>query len=178
MTIRLKIVYKTQVIATSLSNNTHDTTRSSFPPSFHAEIYISFPFQLDFQLSVYASPAVDIFMALYGSMTLTNRKTYRNEIILFYYETFVSSLRKFGYEKEPPSLLDLNVELTKNGALGAQLCICYVPYLLAEWSKIDSNVMYAVNEDTESLKRKLYLDKKFGEVIKDELEDFFFKGYI
>lgn len=129
-------------------------------------------------MSVYASPAVDIFMALYGSMTLKNRKTYRNEIILFYYETFVSSLRRFGYEKEPPSLLDLNVELTRNGALGAQFCICYLPYLLAEWSKIDSNVMYSVSDDTECSKRRLYLDSKFGEVIKEEFEDFFFKGYI
>lgn len=129
-------------------------------------------------MSVYASPAVDIFMALYGSMTLKNRKTYRNEIILFYYETFVSCLRRFGYVKEPPTLLDLNVELTRNGALGAQLCICYLPYLLAEWSKIDSNVMYAVNDDTESSKRSLYLDAKFGEVIKEEFEEFFFKGYI
>lgn len=133
---------------------------------------------MDFQLSVYASPAVDIIMALYGSMTLKNRKTYRSEIILFYYESFVSSLRKFGYEKEPPSLLDLNVELAKNGALGAQLCICYVPYMLAEWSKIDSNVMYTVSDDTESSKRSLYLSEKFSEVIKEEFEDFFFKGYI
>lgn len=129
-------------------------------------------------MSVYASPAVDIFMALYGSMTLKNRKIYRNEIILFYYETFVSSLRKFGYDKQPPTLLDLNVELTRNGALGAQLCICYVPYLLAEWSQIDSNVMYSVNEDSELSKRKLYLSSKFGEVITEEFRDFFFKGYI
>lgn len=117
-------------------------------------------------------------MALYGSMTLKNRKTYRNEIILLYYESFVKSLREFGYEKEPPSLLDLNVELAKNGALGAQICICYLPYLLAEFSKIDSNVMYNVNEETTSSKRSLYLGEEFGEVIKDEFEDFFFKGHI
>jgi hypothetical protein len=90
----------------------------------------------------------------------------------------VSSLKKFGYEKEPPTLLDLNVELTRNGALGAQLCICYVPYLLAEWDKIDSNVMYNVNDDTESSKRSLYLSEKFAEVVKEDFEDFFFKGYI
>ena len=117
-------------------------------------------------------------MALYGSMTLKNRKTYRNEIILFYYETFVNSLRKFGYEKEPPTLLDLNIELMRNGALAAQLCICYVPYLLAEFNEIDSDVMYNVSDDTERSKRRLYLTKKFGEVIKEEFEDFFFKGYI
>lgn len=111
-------------------------------------------------------------------MTLKNRKTYRKEIILFYYETFVSSLRKFGYKKEPPSLLDLNVELTKNGALAAQLCICYVPYLLAEFNEIDSDIMYNVSDDIKKSKRSLYLNERFGKVIKEEFEDFFFKGYI
>lgn len=129
-------------------------------------------------MSVYASPAVDIFMALYGSMTLKNRKKYRSEIILFYYETFVSSLKKFGLKKKPPTLLDLNAELDRNGALGAQLCLCYLPYLMAESNKIDSNVMYEVNDDTESSKRRLYLNEEFTEVIKDEFEDFFIKGCI
>jgi hypothetical protein len=87
-------------------------------------------------------------------------------------------LKKFGYEKAPPSLNDLNVELTRNGALGAQICICYLPYLMAEWSKIDSDIMYNVNGDTEASKRDLYLSEKFGEVIEDEFKEFFFKGYI
>jgi Ecdysteroid kinase-like family len=138
----------------------------------------AFAFQLDFQLSVYASPAVDIFMALYGSMTLKNRKTYRNEIIQFYYETFATALKDFGYGKEPPSFSDLKLELTKNGALGAQLCICYVPYLIAEWSQIDFNVMYNVNEDAETAKKNLYLSPKFGEVIQEEFHDFFSNGCI
>lgn len=117
-------------------------------------------------------------MALYGSMTLKNRKIYRNEIILFYYETFVSNLRKFGYEKEPPSLLDLKVEMTKNAALGAQLCICYVPYLLAESNKIDSHVMYNVDEDTETCKRNLYLTRDYADVITSEFHEFFFEGSV
>ncbi|KAG5674473.1 hypothetical protein PVAND_004442 [Polypedilum vanderplanki] len=133
---------------------------------------------LDFQLSIYASPAVDIFMALYGSMTLKNRMKNRDEMILFYYETFIESLQKFGYNKEPPTLLDLNVELTRCGSLGAQLCICYLPYLLTEFDKVDSDIMYNVNDDTESSKRRLYLRKEFVEVIKEEFEEFYYKGFI
>lgn len=136
------------------------------------------PSQLDFQLSVYASPAVDIFMALYGSMTLENRIKHRDEIILYYYETFVESLKKFGYKSDPPTLLDLHIELTRNGALGAQLCICYLPYLLSEFDKIDSDVMYVVNGNTENSKRNLYLKENFSKVIKEEFKDFFYKGFI
>lgn len=117
-------------------------------------------------------------MALYGSVNSQNRIAHRNELVLLYYETFVKFLRKFGYEKEPPSLLDLNVELAKNGCLGAQICICYLPYLLSEWSSIDNEVMYEVNEDTELSKRRLYLSEKFSEVIREEFREFFFKGCI
>jgi hypothetical protein len=145
---------------------------------FHSPRRPFLSFQLDFQLSIYASPAVDIFMALYGSMTLENRRQHRDEIILYYHETFVESLRKFGYKKQPPTLLDLNVELTRCGPLGAQLCICYLPYLLTEFDKLDSDMMYSVNDDTESSKRRLYLRKEFAEVIKAEFEEFFYKGFI
>lgn len=90
----------------------------------------------------------------------------------------MNSLKKFGYDKEAPSLLDLNVELIRNGALGAQLCICYLPLLLSVWSEVDSALMYEVNEDTESSKRRLYLNKEYSETIKEEFEDFFYKGFI
>lgn len=90
----------------------------------------------------------------------------------------MSSLKKFGFRKEPPTLLDLNAELNRNGALGAQLCLCYLPYLLAESKQIDLGVMYEVNEDTESSKRRLYLNKEFVEVVKEEFRDFFSNGYI
>lgn len=146
------------------------------PNSFHIFFFI-FP-QLDFQLSIYASPAVDIFMALYGSMTLENRTRYRDEMVLHYHETFIDSLKRFGYEKETPSLLDLHVELTRCGALGAQLCLCYLPYLLSEFDKVNSDVMYVVNDDTESSKKQFYLTEMYGEVVKREFRDFYYKGFI
>lgn len=117
-------------------------------------------------------------MALYGSTTLKNRLQHRDEIILYYHETFVDSLKKFGYQKEPPTLLDLHIELTRCGALGAQLCLCYLPYLLTEFDKVDSHVMYNVNDDTENSKRNLYLRKDFVEVVKAEFKEFYYKGFI
>lgn len=111
-------------------------------------------------------------------MTTENRRKYRNKIILFYYETFVSTLEKLGYTKQPPTLNDLNVELVKHGALGAQICICYLPYLLCEWSEVDADVMFVVNEDTESSKIQLYQNKAVADLLAAELDDFFYKGFI
>ena len=43
---------------------------------------------------------------------------YREQIILHYYNEFVSSLKSIGFMNKPPPMLDLNVELLKNGFLG------------------------------------------------------------
>lgn len=129
-------------------------------------------------MSLYASPAIDIYMALYGSMTSMNRKTHRPEILRLYHETFVSSLKVFGCKTTPPTLENLNDELTRCGAFGAQLCICYLPYLLSDWSQIDSNINYNINDDVEIVKRKIYKSKKFAEVIEEEFEDFFDQCFI
>lgn len=46
------------------------------------------------------------------------RNLYRNELIQFYYKEFVQTLDKIGYLKQPPTLLDLHLELLKHGFLG------------------------------------------------------------
>lgn len=46
------------------------------------------------------------------------REKYRPELIKLYHDEFVGTLAKLGYLKTPPSLLDLNIELLKNGAMG------------------------------------------------------------
>lgn len=43
---------------------------------------------------------------------------YRDQIILHYYNEFVSSLKNIGFMNKPPPMLDLNIELLKNGFLG------------------------------------------------------------
>lgn len=111
-------------------------------------------------------------------MTLENRRLHRQDIILYYYEEFIRYLQMMGYKKAPPTLLDLNVELTRCGPLAAQMSICYMPYLFAEWHLVDSNAMFAVNDDTENFKRSLYLNPEFKEFIEEEFEDFFMKGFI
>lgn len=90
----------------------------------------------------------------------------------------MSTLDQLGYSKPKPTLNDLNVELMRHGALGAQICICYLPYLLCEWSRIDADVMYVVNEDTESSKIQLYQTKDVAELLQAELDEFFHQGFI
>lgn len=75
-------------------------------------------FQLDFQLTKWASPSIDIMYLLYMVASTETLDNYRDQIILHYYNEFISSLKSIGYMNKPPPMLDLNVELLKNGFLG------------------------------------------------------------
>lgn len=48
------------------------------------------------------------------------RAKHRPELIKLYHDAFVGTLTKLGFMKTPPSLLDLNMELLRNGALGKE----------------------------------------------------------
>jgi hypothetical protein len=82
-----------------------------------SEIY--FLFQIDFQLSIFATPAIDIFYLLYMIASNDTREQHRQEILKYYFEVFQETVLKMGLMGGPaPSLLDFNVELLKNGFLG------------------------------------------------------------
>lgn len=75
-------------------------------------------FQIDFQLCVFASPALDLGFALYCIADRETRDNHREELIKIYHTEFVAVLSKLGFLKPVPSLLDLNMEILRNGWFG------------------------------------------------------------
>lgn len=73
--------------------------------------------QIDFQLCTWASPAIDLNFALYA-MVSPEARGRRGELIRIYHNQFISTLQQLGYLKAIPSLLDLQVELLRNGLIG------------------------------------------------------------
>lgn len=60
-------------------------------------------------------------------MANTEARTRREEIVQYYYEEFVKTLKKIGFLGRIPTLLDLNLEMLKNGAMGTkfEISFCY-----------------------------------------------------
>lgn len=87
---------------------------------YHA---LSFYSQLDFQLSVWGTPAIDIFYLLYMIASTETRVNHRAEIVTHYFTEFNATLNKLGFMGTVPSLNEFNIELLKNGFLGKFECI-------------------------------------------------------
>lgn len=117
---------------------------------------------LDFQISVLASPCIDLFYALYNKISDENRQTRRDEIIHFYCSEFASSLKRFGYIGKVPTLLDLNMELMKNGWMEVVKCICFQIYFWMDATDL-------LGGDSKQMKKQIFNDEKFKKFIKSEL---------
>lgn len=111
-------------------------------------------------------------------MNADNLKKHREEIIAYYHQEFIATLKSVGYLGETPSLQDLHAELLKNGELDVLLAIVYAVYMHLDYTK--DNVMEFIDADGDltRLMQYLYQKESYQEYIKEALPKFLHKGFI
>lgn len=141
---------------------------------------------LDFQLSVWSTPAVDLIYALYNTVSIDTREEHRDDLITFYHQELVACLNKFGYLRKPPTMHQIQMEILKCGHLEFLLAATFVPFMCVEMSEIME--MPAEGEgfemdftDTDKLAesfRKCYLTPVYVKFITNNLPKFIHKGLV
>ncbi|CRL01431.1 CLUMA_CG014513, isoform A [Clunio marinus] len=129
-------------------------------------------YMYDFQISILASPCVDLFYALYNAISDENRRTRRDEIICYYHSEFSKALKHFGYIGKIPSLLDLNLALMKHGAVEVVKCICFKIFFFANTDEIFGT------SDSKEIKRKIFNNPRYKEFILSELPRLVHLGFL
>jgi hypothetical protein len=114
---------------------------------------------------------------MYYFLSAENRQTRRDEIISCYYSQFVASLKAFGYMKSPPSLIDLQVELLKNGNLEVILAVCNIVPFYYDLSTMTAED-FDQGEGTKRFFSRVYNTPDYKAVIQKELPRFFYNGFI
>lgn len=129
----------------------------------------------DFQISVFASPAIDLTYAMFCFLSQDNRINRRDEFIACYHQQFVETLKLFGYLKAPPSLLDLQIEMLKNGGLQAAFAICIVPMLNLDPSDFTPEDLAA---GPEALALKAFSSSSHRSQLMKELPRLVYNGFL
>jgi hypothetical protein len=109
------------------------------------------------------------------------RENHREEIIFHYHEEFLRALKCMGITGRTPSLLDVNCELLKNGFLEVVISICFMPFLFAdtvELTHVHAEETEELNLDKKDIRRKLYNNPRYKEIISKLLPQFYFKGLL
>uniref|UniRef100_A0AAG5CU62 CHK kinase-like domain-containing protein n=1 Tax=Anopheles atroparvus TaxID=41427 RepID=A0AAG5CU62_ANOAO len=141
---------------------------------------------LDFQLSVWGTPAIDLIYALYNTVSIPTREEHRDELISFYHEQLTDVLRKFGYLRRVPTLHDLHTEILKCGHLEFLLSATFVPFMCVELSEImempaDGEGFEMDFTDTEKMMeefKKCYRTPVYTDFLYKNLPRFAHKGLI
>lgn len=90
----------------------------------------------------------------------------------------MESLEKFGYLKAPPSLIDLHVELLRNGSLEVLISICISIFFHFDLSTLTAEEL-DMGEGTKRAKRRIYRESpEFMDAIAKELHRFLYSGFI
>lgn len=102
-----------------------------------------------------------------------------DEIVVYYHEEFVKALKTFGFMSSPPTLLDVNIELLKHGAIIMMTMICFLPFSFVDWSTLRAEDMLANDsESTRNFKAKLYDLPIVKKLLQGEMKSWVHKGWI
>lgn len=131
---------------------------------------------IDFQLSFWGTPAVDLYYLLYLVCNKETRDKHRQELICHYHKKFVETLGQLGHMGTVPTLLDINHELLKAGFLEVVIVVCFIPFLFADQSTAMD--VFSKTHDAKAYRRQLYSSSTYREIIEPLLPQFLHKGFL
>lgn len=109
---------------------------------------------------------------------LDDKNVIKEELVVFYHQELVKALKSIGYLKQPPSLLELNVELLKHGSLNVAMWIVFYPFQFVDWSKMTVEDMVGGDKARSyTFKKNLYKVPALERLIKQEMKSWTYKGW-
>jgi thiamine kinase-like enzyme len=134
-------------------------------------------YMMDFQVSVLASPCVDLYYALYNSISDENRMARRDEIIHVYHTEFTATLKNLGFIGRIPSLLELQMDLLKYGRMEVVKSIVFKMFFYVDAAET-KNEEIMTKTDSGDLKSTIYNDARYKKFIKAELPRLVQMGFL
>ncbi|GAB0087171.1 LOC111597534 [Sergentomyia squamirostris] len=133
---------------------------------------------LDYQLSFWGSPAIDLIYVIYA-IADDEALARRGELLFTYHASFCEYLTRLGCLKKPPSLLDLNKEILDKGAAELLLGICCLPFFRMDISKMDLAAFADPTRDAmTAMRRMTYSDEKIVKMLEIVLPDLLHRGIL
>lgn len=133
---------------------------------------------LDFQLCNWGSPALDIMYALYMVANNETRENHREEIISYYYDQFVLTLKDIALLTNIPTLLDLQAELLSHGIFEVFLAVVFMGVRFVDFTKFNMEEMADPEKGRKLMEEAIYSSEAYQKAIKKDLDRFLVKGFL
>ncbi|XP_055678189.1 uncharacterized protein LOC129786949 [Lutzomyia longipalpis] len=130
----------------------------------------------DFQTNVWCSPALDLIYTFYLIADSQTLHDCRSQMLSSYHRTFVSTLKSMGFMGQAPTLLDLNVELLRNGFIEIFVSIIFLPYQFVQFASKQLQARIS-KESSANARSLLYTIPEYQKAMKKLFETFLYKGF-
>ncbi|EDW66727.1 uncharacterized protein [Drosophila virilis] len=128
---------------------------------------------LDFQMSYVGSMANDIIYAIYMLFDGKLREEKSNELIYNYFQTFVNTLKKIGYQGKVPSLVEFRRQMFEKRYNDFLLLTSFQPIIIYMRKGADPGEII----ENDDLRSKLYYQKEYIKELEDLLPRMLHLGY-
>lgn len=134
---------------------------------------------VDFQLSYFGSPGIDLNFFFYGSLSENTRTSFMKKLIRTYHQTLSETLAKLNFSKPIPTLHDIHVEILKTGMNSAIAALCEVPLLIIEQSDdLEMDKLLQDSPKADAFRYTLFNNPKYKSFIQKLLLEFDDLGYL
>jgi hypothetical protein len=79
---------------------------------------------------------------------------------------------------KPPGVLELNVELMKNGFLEVVIAVCFLPFFFLDVHSNEVDVAYENSVEGLNLRKSLYANVDYKRMVSKVMSDFLYKGLL
>lgn len=134
---------------------------------------------IDFQQSVYTSPAVDLINLIFTSAKTETKFQYFEFFVKFYHESLVRELKLLNYTEKVPKLKELYMDVLDRGFLGVWQGFAVLPPCLIE-NVQESSTDNLLGDDDEGrkYKEKLYNNDRYRKHMTELLTFFDNRGLV
>jgi len=128
---------------------------------------------VDFQLSYFGCPGIDLNFFFYGSLDEATRVNSLNKLIRKYHEILSETLAKLNYPKKIPTLHDIHVQIFKSLFNAVIAALCEVPLLVVEQSDdLQMDILLAPTQQGEVFRYSLFSNPRYRSFIQKLLPHF------
>ncbi|XP_049317844.1 uncharacterized protein LOC105231116 [Bactrocera dorsalis] len=129
---------------------------------------------LDYQISIFGSPAIDLHYAFTMMFSPEMRRDHFDELLYFYITNFQDTLRKTEYKGHIPTHIEIRQELAKHRYWALFLLLCF---LLFNYALVDENKDIAGLVENAEVIRKELEDPNLLNELRELLPRFLYNGY-
>lgn len=129
---------------------------------------------LDFQFSIWGSPAIDVLYAKYFIAQYEDR----DEMVRVYYHEFSKILKKLNFSGKVPSFDDLQLEINKNCVYEILLSVYCAPVSLFDMSAISLNDFFDLGLTGDKIRKNFFENEKVLSVCKKLIKEFSERGIL